>query len=60
MLFEIFDESGAFRWRLVAPDGHELASSAESYPSRQDAERAAQTVRAAAATAEISEPAAEE
>ena len=53
MLFEIVEEGSGFGWRLLGPSGDELASSGTSYSSREDAERAAQAVRAAASSAEI-------
>jgi uncharacterized protein YegP (UPF0339 family) len=40
--FEVYEEnSGRHRWRLRTSDGRDLATSCESFASRDDAERAA-------------------
>jgi uncharacterized protein YegP (UPF0339 family) len=42
MRFEAYEEnSGRHRWRLVASDGSDLATSSASFASHDDAERAA-------------------
>lgn len=57
MLFEIVEEGpDSFGWRLLGANGDELASSDTSYSSREEAERAAQAVRATASSAEIQQP----
>ncbi len=57
MLFEIVEEGpDRFGWRLLGANGDELASSDTSYSSREEAERAAQAVRATASSAEIQQP----
>jgi uncharacterized protein YegP (UPF0339 family) len=44
--FEVFaDASGSYRWRLVASNGEKIASSGESFASRDNAVRAAKTVK---------------
>jgi uncharacterized protein YegP (UPF0339 family) len=48
------DLVGRWRWRLVAADGRTVATSGESFDSHWHALRAAEDVRGAAATAEIS------
>jgi uncharacterized protein YegP (UPF0339 family) len=46
MRFETFEEnSGRHRWELLAPGGRVLATSSDSYASRQDADFAAGQVR---------------
>jgi uncharacterized protein YegP (UPF0339 family) len=48
MTFEAYQEnSGRHRWQLLAPSGATLATSAASYSSNADAERAADAVRGA-------------
>jgi len=40
--FDVYEEnSGRHRWRLCASDGRGLATSCESFATRDDAERAA-------------------
>jgi len=40
--FQVYEEnSGRHRWRLTTDDGRDLATSTESFASRDDAERAA-------------------
>lgn len=52
--FEIHsDGSGLYRWRLKAPNGEILATSANSYSTKAAAERAAQFVAAAASAADV-------
>ena len=56
MKFEIYaDASGSYRWRLVASNGQTVASSGESFASKANARRAAETVKANAGKAEIVE-----
>lgn len=55
MRFEVFDEAGAYRWRLIGHDGQEVAVSNETYESSEEAVRAAETVRATAASATIAD-----
>lgn len=44
--FEVYpDASGSYRWRLVAANGTKIASSGESFASRENAKRAAETVK---------------
>ena len=44
--FEVYeDASGEHRWRLKAGNGEIVASSGESFASKQNAERAAQNVK---------------
>jgi y4mF family transcriptional regulator len=51
--FEIYaDASGAFRWRLRAPNGEVVARSRESYASRREARRSASSLSAALARGE--------
>jgi uncharacterized protein YegP (UPF0339 family) len=50
--FEIYPDNGAqFHWRLVGGDGTELAVSATTFGSAQDARRAAADVRLNAGSA---------
>ena len=52
MQFTIYkDNGGRFHWRLVGDDGTEVAVSAASFGSGDDAQRAAADVREHAATA---------
>ncbi len=52
MQFTIYkDNRGRFHWRLVGDDGTEVALSAASFGSGDDAQRAAADVREHAATA---------
>jgi hypothetical protein len=56
MRFEIYaDASGSYRWRLVASNGQIVASSGESFASKANARRAAESVKANAGKAEIVE-----
>jgi len=56
MKFEIYaDTSGSYRWRLVASNGQTVASSGESFASKANATRAAESVKANAGKAEIVE-----
>jgi uncharacterized protein YegP (UPF0339 family) len=42
MRFEAYEEnSGRHRWRLIASDGRDLATSSASFASHDDAQRAA-------------------
>jgi uncharacterized protein YegP (UPF0339 family) len=42
MRFETYEEnSGRHRWRLIASDGRDLATSSASFASHDDAQRAA-------------------
>lgn len=44
--FQVFaDVAGKYRWRLVASNGEKIATSGESFASRENAARAAQTVK---------------
>jgi uncharacterized protein YegP (UPF0339 family) len=53
MTFEAYEEnSGRHRWQLLAPDGGALATSAASYASHADADRAAGAVRDGAGPSE--------
>jgi len=47
------DKADKYRWRLVAPNGQETASSGQSFASHSDAKRAAEGVKEHAGTAEI-------
>jgi uncharacterized protein YegP (UPF0339 family) len=47
------DLVGKWRWRLLGADGRSVASSGESYDSHWHALRAAESVRSAAAAAQI-------
>ena len=52
MQFEIYRENGAqFHWRLVGDDGAEVAVSAPTFDSAEDARRAAADVRLNAGSA---------
>lgn len=54
--FEVYkDAGGSFRWRLQAANGKIIASSGESFSSKQAAKDGAQTVKATAPTAPIVE-----
>ena len=55
MRFEIFHDAGAYRWRLIGHDGQQVAISNEAFESSDEAVRAAETVRATAASATISD-----
>jgi uncharacterized protein YegP (UPF0339 family) len=47
------DKAGEYRWRLVAPNGKDTASSGQNFASHYDATRAAEEVKASAATADV-------
>lgn len=49
------DKSEHYRWRLVAPNGQETASSGQHFASNADAKRAAEGVKEHAATADVVE-----
>ena len=52
--FEIYaDTAGKFRWRLKDGNSETVASSGESFASRDNAKRAAQNVKSTAPTATI-------
>jgi len=52
--FVIYKDKGdKYRWRLVAPNGQETASSGQHFASHQDAKRAAEHVKEHAGSAEI-------
>jgi uncharacterized protein YegP (UPF0339 family) len=53
--FELFQErtSGPWRWRLVAGNGEKVATSGESFHSRDNAKRAAETVKRLAPAANV-------
>ncbi len=54
--FEVYaDASGKYRWRLVANNGENIASSGEAFDSKANAKRAAETVKATAADADVIE-----
>jgi len=52
--FEVYaDSAGKYRWRLKANNGEKIASSGESFASRENARRAAKTVKETAGGATI-------
>ncbi len=52
--FEIYaDSAGKYRWRLKDGNSQIVASSGESFASRDNAKRAAQNVKSTAPTATI-------
>jgi uncharacterized protein YegP (UPF0339 family) len=54
--FEVYaDNSGNYRWRLKSGNGQTIASSGESFDSKSNAKRAAETVKTAAGSATIVE-----
>jgi uncharacterized protein YegP (UPF0339 family) len=54
MKFEIYQDSGGnYRWRLIASNGQNVASSGESFASKANATRAAENVRDNAGKATI-------
>jgi uncharacterized protein YegP (UPF0339 family) len=56
MKFEIYpDAGGKYRWRLIASNGQNIASSGESFDSKSNARRAAENVRDNAGKADIVE-----
>ena len=54
MRFEICaDETGAYRWNLLASDGQLMATSREAYFQREDARRAVVALQASIPVARI-------
>ncbi len=54
--FEIYpDKGGEYRWRLIASNGQNVASSGEAFDSKSNAKRAAENVRDNAGKADIVE-----
>lgn len=54
MKFEIYvDEACTYRWRLLASDGQVMATSKESYGSREDVRRAVVALQASIPVARI-------
>lgn len=54
--FEIYkDKSGEFRWRLVAPNGQNIASGGEGFKSKESIKGSIESVKKHAPTAEIAE-----
>jgi uncharacterized protein YegP (UPF0339 family) len=54
--FEIYPDAGEkYRWRLVASNGQNVASSGESFDSKSNARRAAENVKENAGQAAIVE-----
>lgn len=54
--FVIYKDKGEkYRWRLVAPNGQETASSGQHFASHADAKRAAEGVKEHAAMAQVVE-----
>ena len=52
MRFEVYADAGdKYRWRLLADNGQNVASSGESFASRSNAVRAAEGFKASAASA---------
>jgi uncharacterized protein YegP (UPF0339 family) len=52
--FEIYaDSASKYRWRLKASNGQTIASSGESFDSKSNARRAAETVKSSAGSATI-------
>jgi uncharacterized protein YegP (UPF0339 family) len=52
--FEIFlDKAGHYRWRLKASNGQKVATSGESFASKDNARRAARSVKSPAPNAKI-------
>jgi uncharacterized protein YegP (UPF0339 family) len=47
------DKGGHYRWKLVAPNGQETASSGEAFASHANAKRAAEGVKEHAGAAEV-------
>ena len=51
MNFEVYaDASGEYRWRLIAGNGQNVASSGEPFAGKANAERAAESFKANAAS----------
>ena len=54
MRFEIYaDDSGKYRWRLVASNGQTVASSGESFASKSSAREAAENIKKNAGGADV-------
>jgi uncharacterized protein YegP (UPF0339 family) len=54
--FEIYaDAAGNYRWRLKAANNETIASSGESFASKDNARRAARTVKSTAPNADVDE-----
>ena len=54
--FEVYpDTRGEYRWRLIASNGQNVASSGEAFDSKANAKRAAENVRDNAGSASIVE-----
>jgi hypothetical protein len=52
--FHIYaDKGGHYRWKLIAPNGQETASSGESFSSHASAKHAAEGVKEHAGSAEV-------
>lgn len=52
--FEVFeDDGGEWRWRLVATNGHIIASSGEGYTTKQGVRRGIESVKSNAPRAEV-------
>jgi uncharacterized protein YegP (UPF0339 family) len=47
------DKSDHYRWRLIASNGQETASSGQHFASESDGKRAAEGIKEHAATAEV-------
>jgi hypothetical protein len=54
--FEVYkDAGGSYRWRLIANNGQNIASSGESFSSKQAAMNGCDAVKRAAPDAEVVE-----
>ncbi len=52
--FELYkDTKGEFRWRLIAPNGQTIATSGESYKTKDSAKNGIESVKKNAPTAKI-------
>lgn len=52
--FEVYEDSGGqWRWRLIVPNGHIIADSAEGYASKQGAKRGIESVKKNAPNARL-------
>jgi len=52
--FQLYpDSAGKWRWRLIASNGTKIASSGESFYSRENAQRSAELVKHYAGSARI-------
>jgi len=51
--YEVYEDGGRHRWRLMAPDSHVAAVAAHSFATRRDAEMAAAEVQAYAGSAPL-------